>query len=271
MGRDACRRGREGLRCRLPPLLVASASLRVVRGGQGKRILTPYETKYLAAASSDVLDTRIRSWISDNPDGPWQYLGVVATEVVQQGQIGYDARVADLTGAGWTAVYSVNGDPHHNEDVRLYRGQFAPPNAGTACAVAGAVRSTSPSLVTATGIERRAPVADPPVERIPLLSRRSTWHGTLGSRGSHLLHRGRAHGARRTRRCAGNRPSPGRSQLPRNWVRRLRARRRSLAIQIASNEHRLPRVRSLRRPSDSQRVASAPTIDHQFESRPLVP
>jgi hypothetical protein len=92
--------------------------------------VTPYGTKFLAATSSDVLDTRIRGWISDNPDGPWQYLGVVATEVVQQGQIGYDARVANLTGAGWTAVYSVNGDPHNNEDVRLYRGQFAPPNAG---------------------------------------------------------------------------------------------------------------------------------------------
>lgn len=60
----------------------------------------------------------------------WQYLGVVATEAVQQGQIGYDARVANLTGAGWTAVYSVNGDPHNNENVRLYRGQFAPPNEG---------------------------------------------------------------------------------------------------------------------------------------------
>ena len=58
------------------------------------------------------------------------YCRVAATETVQQGQIGYDARVADLTGAGWTAVYSVNGDPHNNENVRLYRGQFAPPNTG---------------------------------------------------------------------------------------------------------------------------------------------
>ena len=92
--------------------------------------VTPYGTKYLAAASSDVLDTRIRAWIADNPEGPWQYLGVVATEVVQQGQIAYDSRVAELTGAGWTAVYSVNGDPHNTEDVRLYRGQFATPNPG---------------------------------------------------------------------------------------------------------------------------------------------
>jgi len=96
----------------------------------GQLSVTPYGTKYVAAASSDVLDTRIRAWIADSPDGPWQYLGVVATEVVQQGQIAYDARVADLTGAGWTAVYSVNGDPHNTENVRLYRGQFATPNAG---------------------------------------------------------------------------------------------------------------------------------------------
>ena len=42
----------------------------------------------------------------------------------------YDSRVAELTGAGWTAVYSVNGDPHNTEDVRLYRGQFVTPNPG---------------------------------------------------------------------------------------------------------------------------------------------
>jgi hypothetical protein len=92
--------------------------------------VTPYGTKYLAAASSDVLDARIRAWIADSPDGPWQYVGVVATAAVQQGQIAYDARVAELTGAGWTAVYSVNGDPHNTEDVRLYRGQFAAPTPG---------------------------------------------------------------------------------------------------------------------------------------------
>src|SRR5207253_167760 len=58
--------------------------------------VTPYGTKYLASASSDVLDTRIRAWIADNPDGPGQYLGVAATETGQQGQLGYDAqRVGD--------------------------------------------------------------------------------------------------------------------------------------------------------------------------------
>jgi len=96
----------------------------------GQLSVTQYGTKYLAAASSDVLDTRIRAWIGDGPQGPWSYLGVVATAATQQGQIAYDARVANLTGAGWTAVYSVNGDPHNVEDVRLYRGQFAAPNAG---------------------------------------------------------------------------------------------------------------------------------------------
>ena len=46
------------------------------------------------------------------------------------GRAGYDGRVAELSGAGWTAIYSVNGDPHTLEDVRPSQGQFAPPNAG---------------------------------------------------------------------------------------------------------------------------------------------
>ena len=92
--------------------------------------VTPYGTKYLAAANSDVLDPRIRAWIADSPQGPWQYLGVVATPTLRPGQISYAANVSQLTGAGWTAVYSVNGDPHNTEDVTLYRGQFATPNPG---------------------------------------------------------------------------------------------------------------------------------------------
>ena len=51
----------------------------------GPLSVTPYGTKYLPASSSDVLDTRIRAWIADTPEGPWTYLGVVTTEVVQQG------------------------------------------------------------------------------------------------------------------------------------------------------------------------------------------
>lgn len=101
-----------------------------IKAPLGQLSVTAYGTKYVAAASSDVLDTRIRAWIADSPEGPWNYLGVLATEVVQSGQIAYDARLANLTGAGWTGVYSVNGDPHNNEDVRLYRGQFATPNPG---------------------------------------------------------------------------------------------------------------------------------------------
>jgi hypothetical protein len=46
------------------------------------------------------LTVTLGAWIAENPDGPWQYLGVAATETVQQGQIGYDAKVVDLTGAG---------------------------------------------------------------------------------------------------------------------------------------------------------------------------
>ena len=101
-----------------------------IKAPLGQLSVAAYGSKYVAAASSDVLDTRIRAWIADSPEGPWNYLGVLATEVVRSGQIGYDARLVNLTGAGWTGVYSVNGDPHKNDDVTLYRGQFATPNAG---------------------------------------------------------------------------------------------------------------------------------------------
>lgn len=94
-----------------------------------------YGSKYLASAVNAVLDPqgRIRAWIADNPEGPWTYLGVVATAQFQNSnQIAYDARVTDLTGAGWTAVYNVN-DPNPGDqaqNVTLYRGQFATPASG---------------------------------------------------------------------------------------------------------------------------------------------
>jgi hypothetical protein len=93
-----------------------------------------YGSKYLGSANSDVLDPRIRAWIADSPEGPWTYLGVVATAQFQNGnQFAYDSRVAELTGAaGWTVVYNVN-DPnpdHQKQNVTLYRGQFATPAAG---------------------------------------------------------------------------------------------------------------------------------------------
>jgi hypothetical protein len=98
--------------------------------------VTHYGSKYLASAVTAVLDpnANIRAWISDNPEGPWTYLGVVANAAFQNGdQIAYDARVAELPGgAGWTVVYNVN-DPnpdHQKQNVTLYRGQFATPNAG---------------------------------------------------------------------------------------------------------------------------------------------
>ena len=92
-----------------------------------------YGSKYLASSLTNVLDTRVRAWVSDNPEGPWNYLGVVATAQFQNDdQVAYDARVVDLPGAGWTAVYNVNDpDPEHQkQNVTLYRGQFATPNAG---------------------------------------------------------------------------------------------------------------------------------------------
>jgi len=105
----------------------------------GQLSVVPYGSKYLGSAMSDVLDTRIRAWIADSPEGPWTYLGVVATAQFQnpaadpQPQFAYDARVAELSGAaGWTVVYSVN-DPHpedQQQNVTLYRGQFATPIGG---------------------------------------------------------------------------------------------------------------------------------------------
>jgi len=97
--------------------------------------VTHYGSKYLAGANSDLIDPRIRAWISDSPEGPWTYLGVVATAEFQDPahQFAYDSRVAKLTGtAGWTVVYSVNDpDPdHQKQNVTLYRGQFATPAAG---------------------------------------------------------------------------------------------------------------------------------------------
>jgi hypothetical protein len=39
-----------------------------IKAPLGQLSVTAYGTKYLAAASSDVLDTRIRAWIADNPE-----------------------------------------------------------------------------------------------------------------------------------------------------------------------------------------------------------
>jgi hypothetical protein len=94
-----------------------------------------YGNKYLASAVTPLLDPdgNIRAWISDNPEGPWTYLGVAATAAKNNNQIAYDARIADLPGtAGWTVVYNVN-DPnpdHQKQNVTLYRGQFATPASG---------------------------------------------------------------------------------------------------------------------------------------------
>src|SRR5262249_44719769 len=64
--------------------------------------------------------TPVYAWTSDTPEGPWKRFENVdgspreiARFTPQQGypnQIAYDARVASLSGAGWTVVYSRN-DP----------------------------------------------------------------------------------------------------------------------------------------------------------------
>jgi hypothetical protein len=94
----------------------------------GQFSVARYGSKYLASAVNDVLDTRVRAWIADSPQGPWQYVGVVATaDLKNNHQLVYDARVADLPGSGWTAVYNVNDHDHQQQDFTLYRGQFAKP------------------------------------------------------------------------------------------------------------------------------------------------
>jgi len=69
-----------------------------IKAPLGQLSVAAYGSKYVAAASSDVLDTRIRAWIADSPEGPWNYLGVVATEVVRSGQIGYDTAAISVVG-----------------------------------------------------------------------------------------------------------------------------------------------------------------------------
>jgi hypothetical protein len=91
-----------------------------------------YGNRYLAGAFTwDALSTDIKAWVADTPWGPWrQQASNVATFHPQTSdQIAYDARIANLLGAGWTVVYSVN-DPtiRQQQDFTLYRGQFAAPS-----------------------------------------------------------------------------------------------------------------------------------------------
>jgi hypothetical protein len=93
--------------------------------------VVPYGNRYLAGAFIwDTVSPEIGAWVADNPWGPWvkQPSNVATFQRRTNEQIGYDARIAQLPGAGWTVVYNVNDPINQWNDFTLYRGQFAPPS-----------------------------------------------------------------------------------------------------------------------------------------------
>lgn len=93
--------------------------------------VVPYGSRYLAGAFIwDTITPEMGAWIANNPWGPWvkRPSDVAVFSKRTNEQIGYDARIAQLPGAGWTVVYSANDPFHLGQDFTLYRGQFAPPN-----------------------------------------------------------------------------------------------------------------------------------------------
>jgi hypothetical protein len=103
--------------------------------------VVPYGNRFLASAfEADVFQDQqgrsfVRAWVADTPQGPWQMVvngtgqpqNVATFQRQTADQIAYDARVAELPGAGWTVVYSVNDPIHQQQNFTLYRGQFAAP------------------------------------------------------------------------------------------------------------------------------------------------
>ena len=104
--------------------------------------VVPYGSRFLASAfEADVFQDQqgrsfVRAWVADTPQGPWQMVvdgtgqpQTIATFQRQTAdQIAYHARVAQLPGAGWAVVYSVNDPLHQQQNLTLYRGQFAAPS-----------------------------------------------------------------------------------------------------------------------------------------------
>jgi hypothetical protein len=93
--------------------------------------VVPYGSRYLAGAFIwDAHGPDIGAWVADNPWGPWvhQPSNVATFQPRTNKQLGYDARIAQLPGAGWTVVYSANDPEGQFSDWTLYRGQFAAPN-----------------------------------------------------------------------------------------------------------------------------------------------
>jgi hypothetical protein len=93
--------------------------------------VVPYGNRYLAGAFTwDTVSPDIKAWVADTPWGPWQQQpsNVATFQPRTADQFAYDARIANLPGASWTVVYSVNDPINQTQDFTLYRGQFATPS-----------------------------------------------------------------------------------------------------------------------------------------------
>jgi hypothetical protein len=93
--------------------------------------VVPFGNRYLAGAFTwDTIAPDVRAWVADDPWGPWvqQPSNVATFQRRTSDQLAYDARIANLPGAGWTVVYSVNDPIHGLQDFTLYRGEFATPS-----------------------------------------------------------------------------------------------------------------------------------------------
>jgi hypothetical protein len=93
--------------------------------------VVPYGNRYLAGAFTwDTKAPDIKAWVADTPWGPWvqQPSNVATFHRRTSDQLGYDARIANLPGSGWTVVYSANDPINQQQDFTLYRGQFSAPS-----------------------------------------------------------------------------------------------------------------------------------------------
>jgi hypothetical protein len=85
---------------------------------------------FLASAlDHDVIGTRVLTWFSATPYGPFAPLGTATTVDTPPGWYPYGGRVTWLPGAGPVTVWSQNSDPASSiTDMRPYGPRFATPN-----------------------------------------------------------------------------------------------------------------------------------------------